>query len=101
FCVAGDGAGNLLSTATPGGPWAAPWGSLAVDPGHKIESVSCTLTLCVAVDDNGNALSSSTPLGTTLAAWTVTAIDPGKTLSGVSCTSDGLCVTVDTAGNLL
>ena len=94
-CVAGDEHGDLVSAASPGGPWTV----YHADGTNKIDAISCTGTTCVAVDSVGNVLTAST---SSLTSWTATSIDAGKALTGVSCTSDdALCVAVDGAGNVL
>jgi hypothetical protein len=98
LCVAGDLAGNILTSTNPtGGP--SPWNSAAVSP---IGGVSCpSVSLCVAVSGN-HVLTATDPTGGA-SAWTKTKIDTGTTneLNAVSCPSVSLCVAVDENGNIV
>ena len=102
LCVAGDDAGNILSSTNPGGGRAA-WSSAAVDVHtggqFSIEGLSCpSTTLCVAVDEGGGVLTSINPTGGA-AAWTRAAVDAGASgLSGIACPSVSSCVAVDGDG---
>ncbi len=102
LCVAGDDAGNILSSTNPGGGRAA-WSAAAVDVHtggqFPIEGVSCpSATLCVAVDEGGAVLTSNNPTGGA-AAWTRAGVDSGPAaLSSVACPSVSSCVAVDTDG---
>jgi WD40-like Beta Propeller Repeat len=91
LCVAGDQAGNILSSTNPaGGPTA--WSSAAVSSNQQIGGVSCpSISLCVAADENGNILTSTAPTGGA-SAWTKTTLHPGPYLRAVSCPSVSLCV---------
>ncbi len=90
--------------------WAAP---VHIDDpasvaGINLVGVSCPSNgLCVAIDNNGNAVTSSDPTGGA-AAWNVTNVDGsvgpdsnGPRLTAVSCPSSGLCVAVDSGGNVV
>jgi hypothetical protein len=90
LCVAGEAAGNILSSTNPtGGPIA--WSIAAVSPQQSIQSVSCpSISLCVAVDYTG-ILTSTNPTGGT-SAWTNTTIDQGSFFDTVSCPAVSLCV---------
>ena len=91
LCVAGDVAGNILSSTNPtGGP--AAWTSAAVSSNQSIHGVSCPTTLlCVAGDWAGNILTSTDPTGGAN-AWTKTTVDPEAFINTVSCPSTSLCV---------
>lgn len=96
-CVAGDDAGNILTSSDPaGGPdaWSiagADQGQPIVDQGQQIK-VSCpSVSMCVAADFGGNILVSTDPTGGQ-SAWSEIKIDQGGFLSGVSCASITLCV---------
>jgi hypothetical protein len=91
LCVAGDGAGNVLSSTNPTGGSTA-WSSAAVAPSQGIRGLSCpTVSLCVAVGWAGDVLSSTDPTAGA-SAWTDTTPAPGSYLSAVSCPSVSLCV---------
>ena len=93
-CVAGDSAGNVVTSSDPAHTWSAP---TAIDAGHAITGISCTATLCVAVDNAGRALTSSD-----LVTWTAVTIDGAIALTGVSCSGDdAVCVAIDGVGNVV
>jgi hypothetical protein len=102
LCVAGDDAGNILSSTNPGGGRAA-WSSAAVDVHtggqFSIEGMSCpSTTLCVAVDEGGGVLTSNNPAGGA-AAWIRAAVDSSPAgLSSIACPSVSFCVAVDGDG---
>src|SRR5450759_3512373 len=110
LCVAVDWSGNVVTSSNPTGG-AAAWTVTNVDGTNILTGVSCPSSgLCVAVDLGGNVVTSSNPTGGA-AAWTVTHVDasnsfnctvPGYcSLYGVSCPSSGLCVAVDSGGNVV
>jgi hypothetical protein len=91
LCVAGDVAGNILSSTNPTGGLTA-WSSAAVSPQQSIQSVSCpSISLCVAVGYIGNVLTSTDPTGGA-SGWTKTTIDQGSFFDTVSCPAVSLCV---------
>ena len=102
LCLAGDDAGNILSSTTPGGGRAA-WSSAAVDVHaggqFTIEGLSCpSTTLCVAVDNGGGVLASSDPAagGT---AWNRVMVDADASgFTSIACPSVSSCVAVDGDG---
>src|SRR5437773_2118884 len=90
--------------------WAAP---VRVDNpasfhGVGLVRVSCVSSgLCVVADDDGNVVTSTNPTGGP-SAWTVANVDVsvgpnsnGPRLVGVSCPTSGLCVAVDSDGNII
>ena len=92
LCVAGDGAGNILSSTNPaGGPTA--WSLTSVLSNESFSSaISCpSISLCVAVGFAGDVLTSIDPTGGA-SAWTKTHAVPGTYLYAVSCPSVSLCV---------
>jgi hypothetical protein len=97
-CVAGDTAGDILTTGVPlGGSWTAT----AVDPGIAITAIACPRsTVCVAVDAGGKMLVSHNPSAAT-PTWAATAVDTGGALTDVSCPTSGLCVAVDSSGRVV
>lgn len=103
LCVAGDEAGNVLSSTNPaGGPSA--WTTVPVEDHSKyngyIDGLSCpSVSFCTAVDTAGNVLSSTDPAGGR-PAWTSTAVDPGHYLTALSCPSVHLCVATGEDGFL-
>ena len=76
LCVAGDDAGNIITSTNPvGGPPA--WTVANVDGGSFIQALSCpSVSLCVAADGAFRVLVSTNPAG---AAWTQVA-SPAMTL---------------------
>jgi hypothetical protein len=97
LCVAGDDAGNILTSTNPGGGRAA-WSSAAVNVKSKglpwINGVSCPSTsLCVAAAQSGDVLTSTDPTGGT-EAWTRTAVSARTRLTAVACPSISACVAV-------
>ena len=87
LCVAGDDAGNILSSTNPTGG-ADAWNSAGVS---SIRGVSCPSTsLCAAVDWS-NLLTATDPSGGA-SAWTTAAIAGYPSLSVISCPSVSLCV---------
>jgi WD40-like Beta Propeller Repeat len=91
LCVAGDQAGNILSSSNPtGGP--AAWTSASASPNQSIHGVSCpTTSLCVAGDSAGDILTSTDPTSGAN-AWTKTTVDPEAFINAVACPSTSLCV---------
>jgi WD40-like Beta Propeller Repeat len=89
LCVAGDAAGNILTSTNPtGGPTA--WSSAPV----PVRGISCpTISLCVA-GEGGYILTSADPAGGA-SAWMKTTIDQGS-VGAVSCPSVSLCVAAGT-----
>lgn len=93
LCVAGDNAGNILTSTDPlGGPDA--WSLAVADQGQGIVGVSCpSVSMCVAADSAGNIFVSTDPTGGQR-AWSQTKIAQHGGLQGVSCASVTLCVAV-------
>ena len=91
LCVAGDGAGNILSSTNPTGGQTA-WSLTSVLSNESIgTAISCpSISLCVAVGFAGNILTSTHPTGGA-SAWTKTTAVPAY-LYAVSCPSVSLCV---------
>ena len=97
LCVAGDNAGNILTSTDPGGGRAA-WSAAAVESGVAglpwINGLSCPATsLCVAVDQAGDALSATDPTGGAT-AWTRVPVSATARLTAVACPSTAACVAV-------
>jgi hypothetical protein len=91
LCVAGDRAGNIVSSTNPTGGSTA-WDIAAASPNHVIYSISCpSISLCVAVDSAGNILTSTDPTGGA-SAWTHATVPGIGGLYAVSCPSVSLCV---------
>jgi hypothetical protein len=90
LCVAGDAAGNILSSTNPkGGPIA--WTIAAVSSNESIFGVGCpSISLCVAVGGN-DVLTATDPSGGA-SAWRNTTPDQGNYWYAVSCPSVSLCV---------
>ena len=89
LCVAGDGAGNISSSANPtGGPIA--WSIAGVLSNEAIAGVSCpSISLCVAVGAENVLIATDPSAGAS--AWTKTT--PGQGIFyAVSCPSVSLCV---------
>jgi hypothetical protein len=95
LCVAGETAGNVVTSTDPTGGAGAWTVTKASTSGAAINGVSCPSTsLCVAVDSGGNVVTSTNPTGGA-GAWTVTDVTkPGGAILGVSCPSTSLCVVV-------
>jgi hypothetical protein len=93
LCVAGDGAGNILSSTNPtGGPIA--WSIAGVLSNESIGGVSCpSISLCVAVGGK-DVLTATDPSGGA-SAGTKTTPDQGNYFGAVSCPSVSLCVAGD------
>jgi hypothetical protein len=103
--VAGDEAGDILSSTNPTSGTAA-WQAAAVGQGG-IGVISCAgITACVAGNGTGQLLSSSSPNAGPL-SWAVTGSDPGHWMAGLTCTAGSgssggsLCVATDSAGDVL
>jgi hypothetical protein len=98
LCVAGDAAGNIVSTGAPlGGTWTVA----SVDGTNAIMGIDCPrASFCVAVDAAGNVLTSHSPSGPA-SAWTVTPVDSSGPLMGVACPTSTLCVAVDGSGQVV
>jgi hypothetical protein len=93
FCVAVDGAGNVVTSNDPdGGPSA--WKVASVDD-DSLQAVSCASSeLCVAVSLHGDVVASGDPTGGS-SSWTAMNVDGGRLIIGISCPSASLCVAVD------
>lgn len=90
LCVAGAGAGNILSSANPtGGPIA--WSIAGVLSNELIDGVSCpSISLCVAVGATDVLTATDPSAGAS--AWTKTTPGQGNFFYAVSCPSVSLCV---------
>ena len=90
LCVAGDEAGNILSSTNPtGGP--TTWSIAPVLPNAPISGISCpTISLCVAV--SGQDVLTATDPSAGASAWTTTPFDHGAYAGPISCPSVSLCV---------
>jgi hypothetical protein len=99
FCAATDQQYVVVSS-DPSSPSGA-WRTVRVDPGHRLQAISCpTTTDCVAADDAGSVIASTDPADGA-AAWKVAAVNHGRGLTGISCPSTSLCVAVDGTGRIL
>lgn len=109
FCAAGDGGGNVLTSAEPTG---TPFTATNADGSVQITGVDCpTTTRCVAVDNNADVLTSTAPTGGP-GAWTFENLIPFEAepsdygqfvqnaLWGVSCGTPSLCVLVGAASRI-
>jgi hypothetical protein len=93
LCVAGDNAGNILTSSDPVADPGA-WSIAAADQGQGIVGVSCpSVSMCVAADGAGNIFVSTDPTGGE-SAWRKTKIAGSGVLESVSCASITLCVAV-------
>jgi hypothetical protein len=94
LCVAGDSAGNILTSTDPAGG-ASAWTKARVarpDPiGNSLTAISCpSVSLCVAGDGNGNILTSTNPTGGA-STWTTAPVDiPGCARESRPCESEQL-----------
>jgi WD40 repeat protein len=97
LCVAGDDAGNILTSSDPlGGPDA--WSIAVADQGQGIVGISCpSVSMCVAADSAGNIVVSTDPTGGQ-SAWSKTNIAQDGGPQSVSCASVTLCVAVGNGG---
>lgn len=92
LCVAGDQAGNILSSTNPTGGGNA-WSIAGVTPSTSIRGVSCpSISLCVAVGGS-NVLTATDPSGGT-GARTPGVVGGYPALTAISCPSASLCVAV-------
>jgi len=102
LCVAGDNAGDVLTTTDPTA--ATPsWTVDRADPGIVIMAVSCdpSASLCVAVDNYGQAVTSTDPTAANPTWSPPIQITPSSDLIGLSCPSASMCVAVDRLGDVL
>ncbi|MGA8744690.1 MAG: hypothetical protein WB507_02350 [Solirubrobacterales bacterium] len=110
LCVAGDSAGNVVTSTNPTGgeaAWAYPiWVDnpleSSIEALHDLSCVSAPSLLCAAVDQTGHVVTSTEPTGGA-ATWHIVSL-PGSEVDawGISCTSS-LCVIVgndEHGGNL-
>ena len=98
-CVAGDQAGDILSSTSPTGGGSA-WSSAGVLLYPSIGGVSCpSISLCVAVGAS-SVLTATDPNGGA-SAWTTAVIGGYPGLSAISCPSVSLCVAVGGGPNIL
>ncbi len=95
LCVAGDGAGNLV-TYDDVATWSSPE---SIDPAHgALAGISCpTAAFCAAVDAAGNIVTYHAAASPQWSAPSPHA--PNRTLTAISCPTDSLCVATDDAGN--
>lgn len=108
LCVGIDGSGDVLTWTAPSGGQAT-WTTLPIDPGHRMEAISCSAeSFCVVVDDRGDAFT-STDLSSGATTWSgPVSIDPqppGGLVDGIDCASgsqsSSLCVAVDSQGGVV
>ena len=109
LCVAGDSAGNVVTSTNPtGGVGAWTVTNVNTNPeklGLAIFGMSCaSASLCVGGDHSGNVLASANPTGGA-AAWSVAHVSPSggeaDSVTEVSCPSVSLCVAIDLGGNVI
>lgn len=99
LCVAGDAAGNVVTSADPAGG-AGTW-TVSTISSSGINAISCpTTTLCIAVDDAGDSYFSNDPNGGA-GTWTSTTINAGLPVNAISCPSISLCVAGGNGGNAI
>lgn len=98
LCVAGDQAGNVLTSTDPGGA-AGAWIADALGHGG-IVSVTCPTTSFCLATTSGGVLTTTDPLGGP-GAWTFAPVDPGHFLGAASCASASLCAIYDYEGNIV
>jgi Bacterial Ig-like domain len=100
LCVAGDSAGDIVSSTQPT-QGASAWTLTSLPPptsdpsmSPAINGVSCpSVTLCAAVDESGTILTSTNPTAGT-SAWSFAPVGNlvFTQFSGLSCPSSSLCV---------
>jgi hypothetical protein len=101
FCIAGDQAGNVLTTTKP---MSGSWSSTAkVDSAGPITGISCpTTSFCAAVDQVGAFVYSTQPTKGAKAWSRPVRIDSANSVGGgyaglsdISCPSAKLCIAID------
>ncbi len=98
LCVAVDGAGDALVSASPAAGSSSTWHAAGIPSAGALTGVSCpSSSLCVAVDGDGHAAISTNPVGG-VSTWHTAKISSAG-LTGVSCASNSLCVAVDASGS--
>ncbi|MEA2213189.1 MAG: hypothetical protein QOF83_3137 [Solirubrobacteraceae bacterium] len=103
LCVAGDAAGNLITSTHPTSGASAWTVAEQVDPSTRINAVSCSSTsLCVAAGNDGAIIHSRNPTGGT-SAWKLTTgvFRSGNALTSLSCATKKLCFGVDKRGQVI
>ncbi len=96
LCVAGDAAGNILTSTNPGGG-AGAWTVTGL--GRGAIGVSCpTISFCLGVV-SGGVVTTTDPLGGR-GAWTFTPVNGEHHLGAVSCASASLCAILDDDGDV-
>ena len=103
LCVAGDAAGNLITTTHPTGGASAWTVAEQVDPSVQIDAVSCSSrALCVAAGSDGAIVHSTDPVGGP-AAWrpTTGVLRAGNAITSLSCPTRKLCFGVDRRGQVI
>ena len=101
--MAGDAAGNLVTTTRPTGGASAWTVAEQVAPSTPVNAVSCSSkALCVAAGGDGAIIHSTDPTGGT-AAWTPTTgvFRSGNALTSLSCPTRTLCFGVDRRGQVI
>jgi WD40-like Beta Propeller Repeat len=96
LCIAGDGAGDILSSTNPAGGQSA-WSmtSISASRGPAVTDLSCpSSSLCLGLGSNYGLLSSTEPTGGA-GTWEHDDIDPENFLDALSCPSVSLCVAID------
>ena len=97
LCVAGDTAGDVLTSRHPAGG-AAAWKSVALEPGESLTVDCAARGLCVAIDPLGNAFTASDPVAGRR-AWGRASVDADP-LTAATCPSSTFCVAVDGQGQV-
>ena len=100
LCVAGDEAGNVLTSTDPTGG-ASAWHKANLEPFGIFTVVSCpSVSMCV-VGEGSDVLTSTDPTGG-VRAWRQANVEPfDGILTAVSCPSVSLCVADDSTGDIL
>jgi hypothetical protein len=100
LCLAGDSAGNVLTSLNAGASWGAP---LPIAPGTAIVSISCpSTTLCVAINNNGQDITTTDPEHGASATWTApTIVQYDHVFSSLTCASTTLCSIVNGEGAVM
>ncbi len=91
FCAAVDAAGDLLTSATPSGPWGSP---VNIAGATALNAVSCAgESLCVAGAADGRLIAGPKSIVDELAS--------GSPIAGISCASASTCAAVGESGNAM
>ena len=105
LCVAGDDAGNVITSTHPTGT-ARAWKTTHINPnlqggGYGVADLSCpSVRLCVAVDGYASDVITATRPTRGSTAWKVTRVgNDNDALSAIWCPSSALCVAANLNGS--